>query len=123
MSGVLDFTDCCDCGGALYIGEAFNRSMTWTIDDVPVNLTGATALMQVRTAVGVDPVVVELSTTTGRLTLSSGGVITMHIDADDVALIAAGTYLYDLFITIGTEPEQILRGKFQVRPSVTEFGT
>jgi hypothetical protein len=123
MSGVLDFTDCCDCGGALYIGEAFNRSMTWTIDDVPVNLTGATALMQVRTAIGVDPVVIELSTTNNRITLSSVGVITMHIDADDVALIAPGTYLYDLFITIGTEPEQILRGKFQVRPSVTEFGT
>jgi hypothetical protein len=123
MSGVLDFTDCCDCGGALYIGEAFNRSMSWTIDDVPVNLTGATALMQVRTAVGADEVIVELSTTNGRLTLSSAGVITMHIDADDVALIPPGTYLYDLFITIGTEPEQIIRGKFQVRPSITEFGT
>jgi hypothetical protein len=123
MSGVLDFTDCCDCGGALYIGEAFNRSMTWTIDDLPVNLTGATALMQVRTAIGVDPVVIELSNANNRITLSSVGVITMHIDADDVALIPPGTYLYDLFITIGTEPEQILRGKFQVRPSVTEFGT
>jgi len=123
MSGVLDFTEGCDCGGALYIGEAFNRSMTWTIDDVPVNLSSATALMQVRPSVGSDTLIVELSTTNGRITLSSLGVITMHIDADDVALLAPGAYIYDLFITFGDEPEQVLRGKFHVRSAVTEFGT
>ena len=104
-------------------GDTLRRSMTWTADGEPVDLTDCTALMQARDANG--EVVLEITTTAG----DSGGV-TLGDDEGTIAIhvtpagtdVAANSYDYDLEITFpgaGGDVQTVVRGTLTVESDVS----
>lgn len=79
-------------------GSTFLQNLVWKDSaGVPVNLTGYVARMQVRPGVCSPDVIVELTTTNGRITLGgSTGTIGLEIPATVTAAITDGCGVYDL---------------------------
>jgi hypothetical protein len=101
-------------------GATFSKRLTWSIDDVPVNLTGYTARMQAKDKVGsaCSPVV-NITTENGGITLDDEGNIDLLISASDTAEIHAKDYFYDLELVVGSTVYRVIEGKFIVTPEVT----
>jgi hypothetical protein len=120
MAGQLDFTNDCQGGiGACVIGATFDHTLTWKNDDIPVDLTGATARMHVRSKVS-GPIVINFNTTNGRIVLGDeDGTIRLKLSAVETAALLPGSFVYDLLINHGTEVEDLIEGKFQVVAAVT----
>lgn len=99
-------------------GATFLQGYNWDTGNVN-GLTGYTAHMQIRNHLG-GAVVVDLTETSG-ITLTSTGDITVEVTAAQTSAMAAGTYVYDLFLTApnGGATTQFLSGTFQVTSAVT----
>jgi hypothetical protein len=82
----------------LYRGDTWTRA--WELKDAagnPINLTGASARLQVRDATGA--VVISASTTDGRITITpASGRIDMLVPYSATGL-APGSYRFDLEVT------------------------
>lgn len=120
MTGQLDFTNECGVGvGGCEIATTFDKVLTWKVDGIPINLTSATAKMQVRNKIG-GTIIVELSTTNNRIILGGVlGTIELFIDKVDTVSLPVGSYVYDLLITMGSEVEKLIEGKFHIYSTVT----
>lgn len=81
----------------------------------PINLSGYSALMQVREGYGTEPVLYELSTENGKISLNAGGIIDLHIPAEDTKSIQAGVYDILLTASDGTVI-RLAQGKLLVSP-------
>lgn len=101
-------------------GATFAKRLTWSIDDVPVDLTGYTARMQARVNYGAacDPIF-TITTENGGIILDDEGNIDLLLEPEDTETIVAREYLYDLELNSGTEIYRIVEGKFIVTPEVT----
>ena len=103
-----------------YQGATFGYEFTWLVDDVPVDLGGYTAAMQVRPTHDSDDVLVDLTDGAGLTLGGAAGTIDLAIDADSTAAIPAGSHVYDLELT---DPfgivTRLLDGAFAVDPEVT----
>lgn len=102
-------------------GASFRRVFTWTIDEEAVDLTLATANMQVRTKPSSETVILDASE---YITLGGDeGTVDLSIPATVLSEIKARSgssfYVYDLEITIGEVVTTLLAGKFVVNPEVT----
>lgn len=104
----------------VYKGTTFSLAPAWKIDNLPVNITGYTADMQVR-ATADSAIIVELSTSNGRAVISGAlGQTTLKLTATETAALAAGNYFYDLNLTSPSAVvTKILQGSFVVEESVT----
>lgn len=103
-------------------GETWSRLLTWTDEnDTLINLTGCTAKMQIRKVVG-GALVLELSTTNGRITLGgSAGTIALTVTDEDTATFPIDSARYDLVITFPSgASEKILRGSIGIESLVTQ---
>lgn len=102
-------------------GATFGRTITWNdADGDPVNLSGYTARMQVRSIVSSNTVALELTTENGRITLGGAlGTITLTVPASAMDDIAGGNYAYDLELVNGSDVTRLLMGSFTVRAEVT----
>lgn len=100
-------------------GSTFSKTLVWSIDGVPVNLTGYTARMQVRSSYTSATAVVTLTNGSGITLGTTNGQITLTISAIATAAIAAGNYVYDLELTSGGTVTRLLEGQFIVSPEVT----
>jgi hypothetical protein len=101
-------------------GATFVKQLTYSIDDVPVNLTGYTARMQVRETHSSTTIVVELTTENTLITLGGSlGTINLTIPATTTEDILAKDYVYDLELVSGGNVYRIIEGKFIVTPEVT----
>lgn len=103
-------------------GATWTRVFTWSVNDVPVNLTGRTARMEVRTKPSATSVVLNA---TPYITLGgSAGTVTISIPASVLAGIEPRTgskfYVYDLEIVTGQQVTTLLAGRFTVAPEVTK---
>jgi hypothetical protein len=103
-------------------GATYRRVFTWTIDGSPVNLSAATARMEVRTKPSASSVVL---TATPYISLGgAAGTIDLNIPATVLAAIAprtgASSYVYDLEIVQGSVVTTVLAGQFFVAPEVTK---
>ena len=90
-------------------------------DRIPVDLTGCTARMQVRTAVSSQAVLLSLTTENGGITLGgAAGTIALYIsDADTAALHwAAGVYDLEIEFPNGDVVRR-LYGSVSVSPEIT----
>ena len=104
--------------------EAY-QGATWEVDmtyrdsaGTIVDLSGYSAQMQVRTRQASTTVELTLSTANGRITLGSTSPnITLAVAATDMTL--AGTYVYDLKLTQGSDVTVLLQGDLTVAPAVT----
>lgn len=102
-------------------GATFTRQLTWKDDTgAAVDLTTYTARMQLRTSVQNESVVLELTTSNGRISLGGvAGTITLTITAADMATLLPLKYVYDLELVNGTVVTRLVQGTFTVRPEVT----
>jgi hypothetical protein len=105
----------------VYKGTTFTLAPVWKIDNLPVDITGYTADMQVRYATDT-AIIVELSTDNGRAVISGAlGKVTLTLTASQTAALAANNYIYDLNLTApDSTVTKILTGAFVVAESVTQ---
>ena len=105
----------------MYKGTTFTLAPVWKIDNLPVDITGYTADMQVRYATDT-AIIVELSTGNGRAVISGAlGKVTLTLTASQTAALDANNYIYDLNLTApDSTVTKILTGAFVVAESVTQ---
>jgi hypothetical protein len=87
----------------------------------PVSYANHTGRMQVRRDHTSASVILEASTTNGRLLINGpAGTITLLITDEDTAQLPAGAGVYDIMLTNGAgETTKFLSGRFVIQPSVT----
>lgn len=101
-------------------GATLMKQITYTIDDLPVNLTGYTARMQVRESHSSAAVIVDLNTENGRIVLGGAlGTIDLNIEYAITAAIKPKCYVYDLELIYGSNVYRLIEGDFLVTPEVT----
>ena len=103
-------------------GTTLMKPFIWKDSDgVPVDLTGYTAKMQVRQSPQSGTVLLELSTSNGRITLGgAAGTITLVLTAATTAAIAWRRGVYDIELTSGDGTvTRLLEGEIQVSKEVT----
>lgn len=105
-------------------GSTLTRTITWKQSNgVPVDLSGFTARMHVRTAVDAASVTLEASTSNGRIVLGGvAGTVTINVESSAMEAIAAGSYVYDLELVSPTATPVVTRlveGTFTVDAEVT----
>jgi hypothetical protein len=101
-------------------GETFNLSFTVDNDGVAWNLSTYIGRMQVRKFATSTITALDLSTTSGDITMTSLGVVTITVSATTMAEVSAEKYVYDFEVeSTGGEVTRLLGGKFIVTPEVT----
>lgn len=106
-------------------GGTFTKLVTWKTGTAeaatPVNLTGCTARMQMRTSVESPNILVELTTENGGIALGGvAGTVTMTITATATALLTFQRAVYDLEIIFpDTTVRRLLSGYVTLTPEVT----
>lgn len=96
----------------------FRHEFEWSKNGVPVDFTGKTAKMQIRSTY--DSTVIHELTSVAGITLTSG-LISLFISASVTATFSlVQNAVYDLFIydNVG-ENEKFAKGRVEVLPSVT----
>lgn len=103
-------------------GATWTRVFTWTVAGSPVNLTGRTARMEVRTKPDSSSVV--LNATPYIALGGAAGTVTITIPANVLAGISPRTgskfYVYDLEIVSGSTVTTLLAGRMTVAAEVTK---
>ena len=103
-------------------GATFTRQLTWKdTDGDPVDLTGYTARMQLRSQIDASgAAVLELTTENNRIVLGgTAGSINLSVAATAMAEISAATYVYDLELVSGSVVTRLVQGTFEIRGEVT----
>jgi hypothetical protein len=103
-------------------GTTFELSPVWKVDNLPVDLTGYTADMQVRDVS--NNLITELSTSNGKIVINGAlgqTNLTLTATQTSVANLPVGNYNYGLNLTSpGGEVYQIIQGAFIVTSSVVQ---
>lgn len=85
-----------------------------------INLTGATARMQVRAEVEATAIIIELTTANSRIVINGAqGEIDLIITAADTSALPLGNHYYDLELVQGTFVTRLIEGRFFVKAEVT----
>ena len=109
----------------IFQGATFDQTLFYETGEpsTPVNLAGFTAKMQIRSKPESKAVILELSTSNGRITLNYGsnnGAIRLFILATDTALLSVcDKAVYDLELYNGAVTTRILQGNVIISPEVT----
>lgn len=99
-------------------GATFDTTFTFRIDGNPVNLTGYTALMKLRTEPSGDAIL-SLSNGSGITLGGAAGTIAVAITATQMTALEAGSYLYDLKLTQASTVTRLLQGSFLITPEIS----
>lgn len=104
-------------------GETFSHLLVWKAGDSldPVDLTGCTARMQVRSVVSSGTVLLDLTTGNGRIELGgSSGEIELKLTAAETEALTWLNAVYDLEIVHSdASVRRLLEGSIKVKPEVT----
>jgi hypothetical protein len=104
-------------------GETFSHPLVWKagVPAVPVDLTGCSARMQVRSVVTSGAVLLELTSANGRIQLGgSSGEIELRLTAAETEALAWRNAVYDLEIVHSdASVRRLLEGSIKVKPEVT----
>jgi hypothetical protein len=129
LSQVLPIAEADIC---IFQGATFSQTLIWEVGNppAPVDLTGYSAKIQVRSSPKSKAVILELSTNplNGRITLGTGGdmttgAINLFISAEDTAELSVCEQVkavYDLEMTQGYTVSRILQGNVIIVPEVTK---
>ena len=102
-------------------GATFNRSiLVKDGDGNPVDLSGASCRMQVRPFIESDTVIIELTTSNGRITIDGPlGQITLLVSAASTSSISQSG-VYDLEVVYpDSSVDRLLKGSLVLSPEVT----
>lgn len=104
------------------------QGQTW-IDDLlltqyhggpPLDLTGASFVMQIRAEIDSDVVLLELSTANGRITTEPlAGIVRRRISAADTAALSFDEAVYDIELRTSDEEVRIEQGSVALSRGVT----
>jgi hypothetical protein len=101
-------------------GAGYVVSFTYLQPDgvTPVDVTGWTAKMELRTGYGVAPVL-TVGTATGEIVVTgASGIFTLTLTATQTNMVVSG--LYDILITPpGAQPIRLVQGRVLASPAVT----
>lgn len=102
-------------------GSTFSQQLTYSINTIPIDLTGYTARMQVREKYTSTKKDLTLTTENGGLTLGgAAGTININVNATTTAALHAKEYVYDLeLVSSSNIVIRLIEGKFIVTPEVT----
>lgn len=100
-------------------GSTFTRTLTYKVNDAPVNLAGYNARLQVREYHYSDDFIASLTDNSGITMGGSAGTITISMSASATEGFVPGDYVYDLEIVTGGTVTRLIEGKFTVTPEVT----
>ena len=101
-------------------GGTYQRTFTWTVDAVPVDVSGFAATLTVRTAATAATVVASVSSGAGITLGGAAGTVAVLIADSVTAAIEPGTYVWDLFLVSGGgETTPLVAGNFVVSAAVT----
>jgi hypothetical protein len=107
----------------VFQGATFNQTLFYETGEpsAPVDLTGFTAKMHIRSKPESKALILELSTSNGRITLNeTTGSIKLFISASDTAsLSVCDKAVYDLELYNGAVTTRILQGNVIISPEVT----
>lgn len=112
---------------AIFRGQTFRDRVTYSTreneqaPEVPVDLSGATAVAQFRRSVNAEGApLLELSTANGGITLGgAAGTVEMHITAAQTAAIEWTAAVYQMEITFANgDVRRLLQGDVEVDPEV-----
>lgn len=100
-------------------GTTFTKRLTWRDKNKrPVSLVGYAARMQIRPSVQSTEVILELSSSNGRITLGAAGTITLELSPAETSALKAGVYDLELTSVTG-QVIRLIEGKVNVSPEVT----
>jgi len=100
-------------------GSTFSFTFTVKTNGVVWDLSSYSARMQVRASAQSTTKVLDLVSTT-NISLTSLGVVTITVNATNMANVVSGNYVYDIEIESGSGiVTRLLQGKFVVTPEVT----
>ena len=89
-------------------------------NNVPVNLTGYTAAMQLRQNYNSTTADLTLTTANGGISIvGATGTITITATATQTGLLDPGFYVYDLELTSGSNISRLIQGQLTVAEQVT----
>ena len=101
-------------------GSSFSRQITWSSSGALVNLSGFTAAMQLKSAIGDSTAVLSLTDEDGITLGGAAGTIDIVITAAQAATLTAGVeYVYDIELYNGTSTYPILEGRIFVEGEIT----
>ena len=102
-------------------GSTFQSTLTYKIDDVPVNLSGYSSRLQVREFHDSSEYITNLTSPSNGLTMGgSAGTIDIFISAEDTTNFIIGDHVYDLeIISPSNVVNRLIEGRFNVTPEVT----
>jgi tRNA A37 threonylcarbamoyltransferase TsaD len=107
----------------IFQGATFNQTLFYETGEpsAPVNLAGYTAKMHIRSKPESKALILELSTSNGRIVLNEAtGSIRLFISASDSALLSVcDKAVYDLELYDGAVTTRILQGNVIISPEVT----
>jgi Na+/serine symporter len=101
-------------------GSTFRRTLTYTLDNLPVNLSGYSSRLQVRQAYYSDDPIISLASGSGITIGGSAGTIDILISASATSQFPPGNHVYDLeIISPSNIVDRLIEGTFNVTPEVT----
>lgn len=114
-------------GSAGIFNDTIDQGATWSLEvqylddnDDPIDLTGYTAAMQLRTDYQVEPANLTLTTSNGGITITGPtGTILITATATQTYNLASGIYVYDLELSSGAFKERVIQGMLTVSGEVT----
>lgn len=101
------------------------QGTTWSLDlvykrgDAPVNLTGASARMQLRTSYDAPTAAISLTHTSGITLGGTAGTIEVSLTDVQTSALPAGRYVYDLELVLNNEVTRLIEGVAVCTPEVT----
>lgn len=103
----------------IWRNDSWAQTFALLADTTPIDLTGCTIVVQVRTSADAPTAALTLSTTEG--TISIGGVDYNQITLNKVVNIAAGSYVYDMNVHFPSgEVKTYIWGTFFVQEDITK---
>lgn len=103
-----------------YQGATYDLSLTWSTNGTATDLTNYSAAMQVRVTPAATATIVSLASGTGITLGGTAGTIAINVDAETMAAVDPGQYVYDLELDSGGAVYRLLQGTFQVEAEVTK---
>lgn len=102
-------------------GATYRHKLVWNDTlGAPIDLTGATAKMQVRTTVTSPDTLLELSTENSRILITAlTGTIELVITATDTAALEGRGGAYDLEVSQGGVITRLIEGRVVFKDEVT----
>jgi Na+/serine symporter len=101
-------------------GSTFRRTLTYSLDEIPVDLTGYSSRLQVREAYYSENPIISLVSGSGITISGSAGTIDILISASVTSELPTGTHVYDLEIVSPSDiVDRLIEGTFNVTPEVT----